>query len=393
MIECNLANEEVKKKMEYYKNKLIDKYNRANTKSKVNSLADSLQEFSFIYNELFSNNKELPWENDDRVCNCILENYDKMFNNFLKNIDKDSEFYLNLSESVIDSFYNINYPFYKNKNVNVSYNQELDPNVMMNLFFSFLKSYDYDNYLDFKERLSNFELLYIDFSLYGNSFFIPALGKCFIGLRQDNKQNLFNYQTLAHEYGHILGMQTLINSNNEFLYYKSLETSYYEVISSFFEYAFLNYLKENKIYSNYVNQCLDSYYKEILFHFFRINLLSRNYDLEIDENENVVIDDDELISYGEEIKRKLNYYELGSYYKKFKYSYPYIYGIGSLFSIYLYENYKDNNNFSQDLKKVLVDYPLVNDISVFNDLGINKDKLLKGEVFTKVLKKHSDEYH
>jgi len=53
-------------------------------------------------------------------------------------------------------------------------------------------------------------------------------------------------------------MQTLINSNNEFLYYKSLETSYYEVISSFFEYAFLNYLKENKIYSNYVNQCLDS---------------------------------------------------------------------------------------------------------------------------------------
>lgn len=207
-----------------------------------------------------------------------------------------------------------------------------------------------------------------------------------------SSDNLFKYATIAHEYGHSFEMSLFLKNNNHILIEKELETPFCEVTSSFFEYAFLNYLKENKIYANYVNQCLDNYFKEILEHFFQINLITKFSNLKINEEDYITFDDIDVIKYGNKIKNKLNYYSFADYDEPVDFMSVYMYGVGKLLSIYLYENYKENPNFLVELKKSILSYPLVGDLSVFNNVGINEEELIKGEIFKKVLKKHCNDF-
>ena len=55
------------------------------------------------------------------------------------------------------------------------------------------------------------------------------------------------------------------------------------------------------------------------------------------------------------------------------------------------ENYKTNPNFIECFKKALLEYPLVGDLSVFEKLGITKEKLVKGDILRKVLKKQTED--
>lgn len=385
---------ELKDKMDLYKKKLTDKYIRAHSKSKLAALAVELYNFSEIYRGLFGDNVKFEWDDDLNLFQILNEKEYIELNKFVDNINNNNEFYLNLSENVIDNFKKSNYPFYKYFNSNVLFTPRLNINTMMDNVFDFFKKFDYSTYLELNEKIYNLEFLHLklDACLGGMLCKFPTIKKSLILLNNSFDYNIFKFETFVHEYGHAFEMQMYLDSNNNFLADKALETPFYEVVSSFFEYSFLNYLKENKIYPNFVNQCLDNYFKELIYNFYNINLFSSDLDLEIDEDGLISLDNENLINIGDEIKQKLNYYELPDRKEKIDYMNPYIYGIGSLFSIYLYENYRENPDFLSDFKKTLLSYPLNNNLSSFEKFGINEETLLKSDVLKKVLIRHSDDF-
>ena len=66
----------------------------------------------------------------------------------------------------------------------------------------------------------------------------------------------------------------------------------------------------------------------------------------------------------------------------------FIYGIGDLFSIFLYKFYeKDSDYFMKEFKNTLLAYPYNGNISNFERLGISSDELLNNEEIKKKIKK------
>jgi len=385
---------ELKEKMDLYKRKLTDKYVRANTKSKLDAIVFELYEFSEIYRNLYGNEVKFEWDNDVKMLEILDKKESIELNNFVDNINNSNDFYLKLSDNVIENFKNSKYPFYKYLNGHILFAPRMNINTMMDNIFEFFKKFDYSTYLELNKKIYNLELL--DFNLndsYGGKLcHFPSIKKSLILLNDIYEYNVFKFETFVHEYGHAFEIQMYLDSNNNYLANKAFETPFSEVVSSFFEYSFLNYLKENKIYPSFVNQCFDNFFKELIYNFYNINLLSKDLELEIDEYGLISLDNERLITCGDEIKRKLNYYELQDHKEKVNYRNPYIYGIGSLFSIYLYENYKENPNFLSEFKKTLLSYPLTNDLSSFENLGINSEKLLKNNNLEKILIRHSNDF-
>jgi len=386
--------EKLRKNMDLYKSKLTDKYNRAYTSSKRKKIAGELLLFSSLYKDLFGEDNKFVWDNDTKIYNCCNNTSISDLLDFVDSINDKNNFYLNLSNNVINSFKDVNYPFYRYFSGIIINNPRLDNVMMLELVLAFLNNFDSDIYLDMREKMVNLELLDIcledDFS--GFTYPISSLRKNFILLNNLYEDNIYKYSVISHEYGHSYEMKLAQNSSNDILVAKAFKTPFTEISSCFFEYSFLNYLKENKIYTNYVNQCLDNYFMEMLRSFFKINIISKFPDLEVNEDGLVNFNDVNIIKYGDKIKEKLNYYIFPDYDEEVVFRFPYIYGLGKLFSIYLYENYKENPEFFKEFRKSLLNYPLVNDISVFNNVGINEDILLKGDVLKKVLKKHSEDF-
>lgn len=57
-------------------------------------------------------------------------------------------------------------------------------------------------------------------------------------------------------------------------------------------------------------------------------------------------------------------------------------------SIYLYDSYKKEPTiFKKKFRNSLLNYPYMNSLSAFENLGINEDTLVKNDVLRKVLKK------
>lgn len=384
----------LKEKMDLYKKKLTDKYTRACSKSKLESLAFELYEFSDVYRTLFGDDSEFEWDNDLKLLEILEKKENIEFNNFVDNINNNNDFYLKLSENVIENFKKSKYPFYKYFNNHILFTPRMNINTMMDNVFEFFKKFDYSTYLELEKKIYSLEMLdfNLDYSYGGKLCHFPSIKKSFILLNDNYDYNIFKFETFVHEYGHAFEIQMYLDSSNNILADKSFETPFSEVVSSFFEYSFLNYLKENKIYPNFVNQCFDNYFKELIYNFYNINLISKDLDLEIDEQGLISLDNEALIKSGDEIKQNLNYYELQDHKEKIYYRNPYIYGIGSLLSIYLYENYKENPNFLSEFKKSLLSYPLTNDFLSFENLGITSEKLLKSDTLKKVLIRHSSDF-
>lgn len=379
--------------MKYYKSKLTDKYNRSNSYSRKIMIARELIKFSTLYKELLGHDACLDWDQDESVdINCCRLEYDELIH-LIDHVNENEDFYKELSSNVLKIFQESEYPFYKYYNGIVLNDPRLDKYTMLNLMLSFLKSFDYDIYEMFRSKFVNNEVLSVNISpdISGFAFSFPSINKSFMFLNNLYDENLFKYETLMHEFGHIFEIQLVQDSNNNILLEKGLSTPYSEISSCFFQYAFINYLKENKIYTNYVNQCLDMYYKDILAYFMIIRIISEFPEIEVGSNGDVSFLDTAIIEFGDKIKEKLNYYELLNYEDVFEFRNPYIYGMGHLISLYLYENYKTNPNFIEEFKKALLSYPLIGDITAFEKLGITKEELVKCDVLKKVLKKQKEE--
>ena len=341
----NLSKEqlEIKERLERIINIFTYRYIKAGTKSKKNLIASDLISLSRINREYFSDFKlSLSWDSDDSLytesllsCYKYIENIIIVFISFLESFDTKL------------------------------YNQYMSMLDRENIFYASLKGYNGQNY---PFSILNENMIFIDSSF---------------------EENVEFYKVLSHELGHSYEANLYLNSGRIREYDKTFNSPFYEVPSSFIEYAYINYLIENNIYKNEANMLLYDYIIELLINSIYANIICRISDIESKFDEELKIDVKEFTTYLETIGRNYNVH-LAPENNKISLRDPFIYGFGQLFSIYMYENYKkDPEYFKREFNKSLLDYSLTEDMSSFKRVGVSYEELIKGNTLKKVLTKNS----
>jgi len=374
-----------KKLLKEYEEKLNYIYAKANTKSKKKRIIYDLFNFSRMCYEHFGIEKTFDWEKDKEIIK-LIEDYTIAF---IENTLGMKEMFSEVPKSIIDTFAEVKYPFYKDYNKLLNGLTDLE---IQDITFAFLNSFDPKLLNQYKEKLENCEIfdvgIYSKTGYSGLTYPFESLRKNLIFCDNDINGSVLTASILMHEFGHSLEYDTMYRCGVT-EYGRAIDKlPYSEVSSRFFEYAFLNYLKENKIYENDANICLMGYYKTMLSYIYKISVIYEMNFVNINKYGYAEIKDPKVSEYANSVKEKLNYYALPSEAgQEIAYRDSFLYGIGGLFSIYLYENYKqDPNNFKKEFKNALINYRY-NDIDAFKDVGITTEILTKSPILKRALTK------
>ena len=199
--------------------------------------------------------------------------------------------------------------------------------------------------------------------------------------------NLDSASTIVHEFGHSVEMSAYYKVGGVNYFDIVRGSPYYEISSRFLEYAFLNYLNENNILVEEVNKRIHRFLFDLLVRSYEIMMLYRLEEIEIDELDNVYITDDSIKDEAEEIQKKINYYSLQSSPGDiFKYRHSFLYGIGDLSSIMLYDKYKENPNyFKKEFSNACLSYPNMG-LFAYEKLGLTRENMIEGAPLRKILR-------
>lgn len=112
-----------------------------------------------------------------------------------------------------------------------------------------------------------------------------------------------------------------------------------------------------------------------------------------DKDDYVYIEEERIKKYADNIMARSNFYDMCYYTEGLDSKYSFIYPIGQLMAIYLYENYKqDKDNFIQEFKRSFLTYPSNPTLEVFNKVGINYHELKEGKVLKRVLNEYKTKF-
>ena len=376
--------------------KMNNIYNRANTKGKKKLVATDLLSFEELYNRVYPfSNSKMIWSNDDDIYNICSNIELSYYQSFIENIFKDQEFYIKLSLNVLEAYDKTNFNFYR-YNTPHSNLKRINPSNIIELLNMFTKHLGkkYNDY--FIKKYKDYEIFLTDLLNYeeeqevysGLTLQLGKLGKNYIFLEENFGMNLYLAQVLAHEFGHSVEMNINAKSNNTTLNQLAYKTPYYEISSCFFENAFLNYLKENKLYLDSVNICLDHNYKDIFTYFSTMLAILKIDDIELIDGL-LTIQDEEAIKCLDIIKNTTNYHNIPNKDDSVSYVNTFIYALGNLASIYMYEEFtKDKEKFMYEFDKSLSSYQCTESIDSFSSLGISKENLLDNKILSKTLVNH-----
>lgn len=378
-----MYDEEIKKQLEYHLKKLNNEYARANTISKKKKIASQLKTFENIcFYDLFDmvDILKLEWLEDLEIHK--LENYKP--EKFISILQENNDFYSRLSNRIISIYSKLEYPFYKDyyKSGLICYYKNLSQKELDEIILEFIKEYDKELF----ENIVNKSVFLKETDNWGGRVsFFPALEDTYIFLSNTWEKSIVFNTSAVHEYGHIFEINLDFQTKN-FNYQKSYRYSPFgEVSSIFFEYTFLMYLKKHKLYEDAVDSYLNYCYFIPLFEeFATINILTQ-----INNNqENIIITDNTLIARINKIKEKANYYDFLKENSVINYRKTYLYGIGKLMAIYLYDNYEqDPEKFKKEFRNSLLTYPLTNNLTAFNNVGVSEEELLSCKKLRRTLEK------
>lgn len=382
----NLSEEqlEIKERLERIINIFTYRYIKAGTKSKKNLIASDLISLSRINREYFSDFKlSLSWDSDDSLYTESLLGCYKYIENIIINQDKYFKIFNSSVDQILSTKPNI-YRYY-GKNYLKHSEEELEL-----IFISFLKEFDTKLYNQYISILDKQNIFYASLEGYnGQSYPFSILNENMIFMNSNFDENIEFYKVLGHELGHSYEANLYLNSGRIRECDKIFNSPFYEVPSSFIEYAYINYLIENNIYKNEANMLLYDYIIELLINSIYANIICRISDIESKFDEELKIDVKEFTTYLETIGRNYNIYIIPKN-NRLSLQDPFIYGFGQLFSIYMYENYKkDPEYFKREFNKSLLDYSLTEDMSSFKRVGVSYEELIKGNTLKKVLTKNS----
>ena len=367
-----------------YEKKLNEIYARANTKSKKKRIINELFNFSRLCFEYFGIEKTFEWENDiDMIL--LSDSYQLPF---VQNITKNGEIYKEIFSKTLNTILTSDYSVY---DYNYQSYMRITGKELEELIFEFLNSYDSTLVENFEHKLTNNELFYTYMEGFnGATYPMLNLNKSLI-FYTTNIQDYYSIDTAAtivHELGHDYEMKKLSTVGKTNYYEATYGKPYYEIMSRFLEYAFINYLKENNMYKDDTNKILHTHIYDLLFRSYNISLLYKMKEVKIDESDKVKIEEKPVIEYAKELQGKMNSYvfpaENGD---TINCRHSFIYGIGDIFSINLYESYKgDPNNFKKEIVNAILSSLYHDDISPFERVGITKDNLEEATALKKLLK-------
>lgn len=385
--ETQTSKDEFRIKLEYYKKILDNIYNRANSSSKMGRIAVDLCNFVDLYENIFEEDIDIHWMNDEEMLELAFRDNLKTTNSFIDHIVNNNKFYDEFSSKMISIYKNNKFPFYNKYNKYRENMRKISEREMIEIICSFLNNYDEKLCENFRGKIKENEIIFLnDLDIFdGLTINISCISKNFILLSLSQGKNIYFAKTLLHELGHSYEYK-LQNDTNMSM--RIFDTPFYEISSSFFEYAFLKYLEENNIYNNDVSNCLNIHFREIFNYIFDVKLVCKMKSFYVDESREVCLLDKDIVDFVKKIENDINFYELPKYESSINLISCYIYSLGMIFSVYLYDVYKnDPNNFKINFAKSLCEYPLVKDLSVFEKIGINKEELLNGKTYNKTLKK------
>ena len=166
-----------------------------------------------------------------------------------------------------------------------------------------------------------------------------------------------------------------------------VRTIYPEVSSCFFEYAYINYLIENNIYKDDAMILKRRYLNQIYYFFCYLLIIFSHRNLNVDPYFCITLDNEEIIDYANELLTMMN--SADNLFKngdKINFRTPFVYGMGKLLGIYVYDAYKKNpKEFLSKFKTSLLEYKEIG-IEAFSRLGITKESLIEGNVLKRTLK-------
>lgn len=356
--------------------KLNNEYLKAGTMSKQKRIVYDLYAYVCLFDELFEKEPKYIWN--------INEDLIPTDDNFINILNRDKKYFLELSKSVINSFISEDYSLYKDYYKKLP---KLNYNEMIDILMSFLKDFDNDIYLKLSNKGKEGKIIETQINYYGYVLPFESIKDSVIVINNDSDiYNLSFMSTLAHECGHLFEIEHLYSQDNITFRRDSMSSIYCEVSSTFFEYAFLRYLEDNKIFENSVNLVLNEYYMKLFIHNFYINLISMKKNINSIDGY-VYIKEENISKYADYIIDKVNFYNMLSYKYGLDYRNIYIYGIGYLFAIHMYEKYKeDKEYFKNELKKSFLVYPNDSSLEAFKNIGINYEELKSGKLLRKTLR-------
>ena len=333
-----------------YMGKILDRcYIEANTLSKKKILERDLFTYRWFYEDFMGLSFRYDWKVFD---SSLKKNY------CFTEVDK----YLDISKMVIDCFRDKGdylYRYFYMDSMKIDKKKGIE---VIEDFFLMMGREVYDIY----KRVSG-NILYTP--LYGNRAMLVSFDK----LKEDfiviNDKGYFNtdvIMSIVHEIGHLFEIETYRNSIGNLYRDRSIYTPYFEVSSLFFEYAFINYLKDNDIFGYTSDYLINSYLKHLFIHSYYSNILYRGI-----KGDNCLLD-------------RVNFYP-DLYLDQDSYKSNSSYMIGYVMAIYMYDRFKGyDKGFMKDLRECFLKYPYFPLMDTFKEVGGGYDDIMKGDIFKRI---------
>ena len=315
------------------------------------------------------------------------------YNDFISKRDS----YLDFSESFLNGVAEIDYiDLDYNLQRKIKFSQEDE----YSIFLDFLMQY-YSNYIELFSHLIKTKRIFYSQSLdeedksdlydtSGISIF-NSYNKDYYIFIKENLSSTSELSALAHEFGHIVDYENLLetNSKKDYSYY-TFRSPFIETISSMFELDFCDFCLHNHFETKYINKILQDFYLNTIYHFNELNLLCRleNSILKSDKYRNV--SKEKLYSIAK------NSCELAVDYDDFcdpcelNHNYNIEYGYGRFLAIFFsYLRKNDSSRFSDSFKKFLILRNNYFPTDLCEQLGTTKEemtKIFKDEINSKDVK-------
>lgn len=367
--------------VDYYEKKLTNEYLRANTKSKRKKLVRDLIAFKEICTERFELDKTFAWECDTEILKLTKSGRVS----FIKEVANNGIMYNEIFTNTLNIFIEEHFPLYKYYQKNY---QKLTLKEAQELIFDFLNHYDEKLLKGLKNKMDGDELFCGPLMGYkGTTYSFGSININLMFYTPEYGCNIDSASTIIHEFGHSVEMDAYykVGKTNYFDIIRG--SPYYEISSRFLEYSFLNYLKENNILVDEVNKRMHRFLFNLLVRSYEIMMIYRLEQIEIDELDNVYIVDDSIKEEAEEIQKKINYYSLqSSPGDVFKYRHSFLYGIGTLSAIVLYEKYKeDPKYFKKEFVNASLTYPNKG-LPAFENVGLTRESMTDNAPLRRILR-------
>ena len=356
-------------------------YAKTYTKSKKKEVAYDLIFFEMMYNKLAEEAVAFSWSNDIDLINVRFEVANGLIINVLKEQNILKEIFNSNFKIFVESGFSLYTDYMKNYH---RFSEEL----MLKNMGMFLRNIDRSLFDRLKDKLEN-EEVFINNAIKkpsGLTYPLEVVDKNIIMYIARANGSVEAARILAREMGHDFEFENAKKAGITSIWSKIAKTIYVEACPSFFEYAFINYLIENKIYLDDAFMLKRRYLNQVFCYLSYALTLLNIENIKIDLAFDALLEEQETVDYANDLLVRMNscdkLYKVGD---KLNFRTSIVYAMGKLMGIYIYEIYKNNpKKFLDNFRKILIDYK-DNTFESFGMIGITKEMMTNGNVLRRVL--------